>query len=183
MEAKQIESTYKSLKFSLNLKEVNLTEPPQITIHVFTNHYIQDALEWSKELRLLAITNEWTDEASKTILSLLIAEEYKTKIEGKRTFDSRLDALCEAVYAEEQLNAYRKLLMSAKRHTFPNVENYFNFLDKVRERADLCLKHSTNGDKIPERDVMDIVLKSLTVKEKEMLMNMQASNLSEIKML
>ncbi|KAF9760626.1 Retrovirus-related Pol polyprotein from transposon [Nosema granulosis] len=180
-EAKRQENTYKSLKFPLKLKDVELEEPPQVTIFTFSNPHVQDILEWSKELRSLAITNEWTEETSKTILNLLIADEYKPKIEGKKTLDSKLDALCETVYNEEHFNSYRNLLTSARRNSFPSIETYFTFLDKVRERADLCLKPNSNGDKIPERDITDVVMKSLSVKEKEMLLNMQAETLTEIK--
>ncbi|KAF9756166.1 hypothetical protein NGRA_3301 [Nosema granulosis] len=139
-EAKKIEATYKSLSFSLNLKDLNLAEQPQITVYVFSNPHIQDVFEWRRELRFLAVTNEWADEASKTILNLPITDEFRTQIESKRTFDSKLDALCEAVYNGNQFNTYRNLLTNAKRCSFNDFETFFFFLDKVRARADLCLK-------------------------------------------
>ncbi|KAF9744813.1 hypothetical protein NGRA_3574, partial [Nosema granulosis] len=180
-DAKQLEKTYKSFTFTTKIEGITLTEPPQTTIHTFTDSNTQDALEWCKEIRFLASTNGWNEENCKAVLNLLISDEYKLKIGDKRTFDTKLDALCRIAYGPEEFETLRNLLIQAKRETFINHEMYFSFLEKVKIRADMCLSHKANGDRIPERDIINIIVRNLTIREKEMLMNAQAMSLNEIK--
>ncbi|KAF9762015.1 hypothetical protein NGRA_2278 [Nosema granulosis] len=181
IEAKQIEKNFQNLTFTTKIEGVDLAEPPQTTVYLFTDENIQDPLDWSREIKHLAGTNNWSEESAKNVLSILISDEYKQRIGDKRAFETKLDALCRVVYSPERFEPLRNVLTSSTRRSFSNFESYFHFLNRVKVRADLCLNYKTNGDKIPERDIIDIILKELSNKEREMLMNIQAMSLPEIK--
>ncbi|MGL4848964.1 MAG: reverse transcriptase family protein, partial [Clostridium sp.] len=181
LRAKQVESTYNNLKFATTIEGVQLAQAPTVTVHVFTNPDIQDVLEWAKSIRQLVQTNNWNDETAKSVLLALVSDQFHEVIAEKRTFDTKLDALVKFVYKPESFTIFRTMLRQAKTRDFKSIEEFFLHLEKTKERADLCLAQCSNNDKIPERDIVEIILHQLTIKEKEMLLNVQAQELKEIK--
>ncbi|KAF9761112.1 Transposon Tf2-8 polyprotein [Nosema granulosis] len=111
------------------------------------------------------------------MLNLLISEKLTTKISDKRTFDTRLDTLGELILNPNEYHTYLDLMKGAQRRQFPDVIGFISFIRECKIRADLCNKN----DKISEREVTDVLIKSLSKREKDILMSNEARTLTEIK--
>ncbi|MGL4850739.1 MAG: reverse transcriptase domain-containing protein [Clostridium sp.] len=123
--------------------------------------------------------NNWTTDRSNKVIDLLISDRYKDAISEKRTLDTKLDALCEHVFSPQDYHMYRNLITTASRQKFLTVSNFINHLQDLKTRADLCCKNKE--DKVPERDIFDKVISTLTHREKEMLIFNKATTLAEVK--
>ncbi|KAF9761214.1 hypothetical protein NGRA_2790 [Nosema granulosis] len=67
-------------------------------------------------------------------------------------------------------------MKGAQRRKFPDIVSFITFIWECKIRADLCNKN----DKISEREVTDVVIKSLSKREKEILMNNESRALNGI---
>ncbi|KAF9762466.1 hypothetical protein NGRA_1984 [Nosema granulosis] len=110
------------------------------------------------------------------MLNLMISEMLITKISVKRNFDMRLDALGELILNPNEYHTYLCLMKGAQRRKFPDIVSFITFIREFKIRAELCNKN----DKISEREVTDVVIKSLSKREKEILMNSESRTLNEI---
>ncbi|KAF9760654.1 hypothetical protein NGRA_3062 [Nosema granulosis] len=178
-QARKIEQTFEKVRFTINLGEDSGIEAPQRIIHVFTDHDVQDVLSWTQSVRKLAVLNSWTPDLANKILDILISDKYKEGIADKRTLDTKLDALCDTVFSLDDYSLYRNLIASAQRSNHPNVTAYIQYLEDLKIRADMCCK--SNEDKLPDREILDKIISTLSQREKECLIFNEASTLSEIK--
>ncbi|KAF9760957.1 hypothetical protein NGRA_2933 [Nosema granulosis] len=106
----------------------------------------------------------------------MISEIYITKISDKITFNTRLDVLGEPILNPNEYHTYLSLMKGAQRRKFPDIVSFITFIRECKIRVDLCNKN----DKISEREVTDVVIKSLSKREKEILMNNEPRTLNEI---
>ncbi|KAF9762927.1 hypothetical protein NGRA_1659 [Nosema granulosis] len=177
--ARNTEKTFESVKFTINLGEESGIEAPRRTIYVFTDHNIQDVLSWTQSVRKLARLNNWTPELGNKMLDILIDERYQEAINDKRTLDTKLDALCDKVFSLDDYSMYRNMISTARRSEFHDMITFVQYLEDLRTCADLCCK--TKNDRLPEREVLDKLISTLSPREKECLIYNQATTLEEIK--
>ncbi|KAF9760652.1 Transposon Tf2-9 polyprotein [Nosema granulosis] len=176
--ARTLQQNFFSIGFPISYGAIDLPIKPTQTITKFQDPTIQDPLEWCKTFRRVAVLNQWINETSLLILQDLIDEKYLIQLESKKTLDTKLDLLCEILFPYKDFNLYRKALTQVKRFSFSTFNEYVKALEDIRRRADLCGQKSQ--DKIPERDIIDVIIENLTFKERSYLSTINAHTLEEI---
>jgi hypothetical protein len=177
--ARRTEATYESLKFNLKFGADTGIEAPQKTLYIFTDHTVQDILKWTQEVRIIAGRNNWSAETTQDILNILVAERYHVHFKDKQTFDTKLDALSDALFPTHDYKVCRNILKNAKRNSFTSIEQFIEFLENLRQRINLCGKSKKNA--LPERDILDKLISSLDNREKTFLIAANAQTIEEIK--
>ncbi|KAF9742202.1 hypothetical protein NGRA_3626, partial [Nosema granulosis] len=156
--ARAVEQTFESITFSLKMDDdIEIQDRPKVKIYKFTDSKVQDFVTWAKKFRELAGHNNWAADYSLKMLNLVIDEQFLIRISDKRTFDTKLDALGELIFTPNDYTTYLELLKRAQRRKFPDITGFITFIRECRARADLCNKN----DKISEREVTDVVIRSL----------------------
>ncbi|KAF9750342.1 hypothetical protein NGRA_3452, partial [Nosema granulosis] len=176
--AKLLEKNYFSLSFPLNYGTVELSIKPQQTIYRFQNPQIQDPLEWCRTLRKVAILNQWINETALIILEDLLDKKYLQQLHSKKTLDTKLDLFCEILFPYKEFNLYRKSITKINRSQFTSFEDFLQVLEDLRKRADLC--GQSRLEKVPESDLIEVVLRNLNVREREYLAQCNAYTIEEI---
>ncbi|MGL4850979.1 MAG: pol polyprotein, partial [Clostridium sp.] len=177
-QAAELQKTYEHMTFPMRIPNIPAEDSPKITVYKLVNTNIQDVLAWTTALRDLANTNQWTDETSQRVLDLLLKPDFKDAIKEKKTFDTKLDALCEKCFTITRYHSFKNLLYNTHRNKFGNLQKYIRFLQETRIRVDLCSKGKS--EKMPEIELTQILIDNLSRKEKEALASKGSTTLDEI---